>query len=209
MKPGSAEVTGEMVSAAVSAAGLSTLNEDVADQFAAYYDLLQRWNARLSLTSIRDMPAVLQRHFVECIFCADNLPQGLETLLDYGSGAGFPGIPIALCRPELQVTLAESHGKKVGFLREALRVLGLSTEVFAGRVEDMAAERRFDAVTLRAVEKMGEAAKEAGRRASADGVLVLLTSSESMLLPAGFRIESEIAIPGAERRVMLLGRHKP
>ena len=72
-----------------------------------YLALLVRWNARLNLTAVRDQAGILSRHFVESIICARQLPAGVETLLDFGSGAGFPGIPIALCHPEIAVTLAE------------------------------------------------------------------------------------------------------
>ena len=84
---------------------------------------------------------------------ATPVTNGLFTvMLDFGSGAGFPGIPISLCRPEIQVTLAESQGKKAAFLQEAVRVLGLAAKVHAGRAETAAT--RFDCVVLRAVDRM-------------------------------------------------------
>ena len=83
-------------------------------------------------------------------------------MLDFGSGAGFPGIPIQIVRPELRVTLAESQKKKVHFLREVVRELGLTgASIHAGRVEEMPASAVFDLVTLRAVDKMGEAMQAA------------------------------------------------
>ena len=90
--------------------------------------------------------AFLSRHFVESIACARALPEGISTLLDFGSGGGFPGIPIALCRPEIAVTLAESQGKKAAFLQEAVRVLGSQAKVHAGRAELLTTQ--FDCVTL-------------------------------------------------------------
>ncbi len=119
-----------------------------------YLDLLLRWNLRLNLTAVREPEQIIQRHFVECAFAAQHLPPDIATLLDYGSGAGLPGIPIAICRPEIRVTLAEAQGKKAAFLREALRVLNLKGEVYDGRVETMPEQLRFDAVSMRAVEKM-------------------------------------------------------
>ena len=98
-------------------------------------DLLDMWREILVgglrgrpeiLTAIRDEEGILTRHFVESIVCARALPAGIATLLDVGSGAGFPGIPIALCRSEIAVTLAESQGKKAAFLQEAVRVLGVA-----------------------------------------------------------------------------------
>ena len=97
----------------------------VAGRFEDYLSLILRWNARVNLTAIRDEEGILQRHFVESIACARALPADITTLLDFGSGAGFPGIPIALCRPEISVTLAESQGKRAAFLHEAVRVLGI------------------------------------------------------------------------------------
>ena len=76
----------------------------------------------------------------------------LASLLDFGSGAGFPGLPIALCRPEIAVTLAESQGKKSAYLREAVRVLGVTVMVHSARAEDL--RTVFDCVVLRAVDKM-------------------------------------------------------
>jgi 16S rRNA (guanine527-N7)-methyltransferase len=109
-------------------------------------------------------------------------------LLDFGSGGGFPGLPIQLLLPELRVTLAESQGKKASFLREAVRTLGLSTEVWAGRVEDMAAARVFDAVTLRAVDHMAAALVAARTRVAPGGLLVTLSAeqkpaTENILVP--------------------------
>ena len=91
------------------------------DQFSTYLELLLRWNARLSLTAIREPGQIIRRHFAECAFAAQHLPADIESLLDYGSGAGLPGIPFAICRPEIRVTLAEAHGKKASFLREVVR----------------------------------------------------------------------------------------
>src|ERR1017187_8825649 len=120
-----------------------------------YISLILRWNERVNLTAIREEDGILARHFVESIVCARALPRGIAALLDFGSGAGFPGIPIALCRPEIAVTLAESQGKKAAFLQEAVRVLGIQAKVHAGRAEALRAV--FDCVVLRAVDRMPKA----------------------------------------------------
>src|SRR5580658_4282339 len=97
-------------------------------QLGSYLELLLRWNARTNLTAIREPEGIVCRHFGEGLFCglrlAERLPATGATLLDFGSGAGFPGLPIQLLLPELRVTLAESQGKKAAFLREAVRTLG-------------------------------------------------------------------------------------
>jgi 16S rRNA (guanine527-N7)-methyltransferase len=134
-------------------------------QLSVYLDLLLRWNARTNLTAIRDPEEIVRRHFGESLFAGVHLAPLLpppSTLLDFGSGAGFPGLPIQLLVPELHVTLAESQGKKASFLREAVRTLGLKTEVWAKRVEEMPPDRRFNIVVLRAVDNM-DAAMEVAR----------------------------------------------
>src|SRR5437762_12857626 len=104
-------------------------------QLSSYLDLLLKWNARTNLTAIRDPEEIVRRHFGESLFAAGHLPvedlgvsgpdSGPITLLDLGSGAGFPGLPIALLCPGVQVTLAESQNKKAAFLREFVRTLSL------------------------------------------------------------------------------------
>jgi 16S rRNA (guanine527-N7)-methyltransferase len=147
----------------------------VLEQLSVYLDLLVKWNARTNLTAIRDPKQMVARHFGESLFASRYLPAG-ESLLDFGSGAGFPGLPMQLARPELRVTLAESQNKKASFLREVVRSLGLTAEVWGARVDAMPAERRFDVVTLRAVDNPGLAIGEAGSRIEATGAIVHLTT---------------------------------
>lgn len=201
-------LTAEKVASAVASAGLGELSTGVAEQFAAYYELLQHWNARLNLTSIRSAEAVLQHHFLECIFCAQQLPAGVRNALDYGSGAGLPGIPIGLCRPEIHVTLAESQGKKASFLREAVRSLRINGEVYSGRVEEMSAERHFDVVTLRAVDRMKLAVESAASRVLERGWLAILSTRGGAEVPAGFSSQ-ELAVPGSERRIVIVASRVP
>jgi 16S rRNA (guanine527-N7)-methyltransferase len=198
-----AGLSAERIEQAVEQAGLSPLESGVAEKFSQYYGLLQLWNSKLNLTAIREPEEALRRHFVECIFCAQHLPTPIKTLLDYGSGAGFPGIPIALCRPEIHVTLAESQGKKSSFLREAVRSLGVDAEVYAGRVEDMTASRSFDAVSLRAVDKMEAAVEDAAGRVRLGGYLVLLAAARTVVLPAGFTA-SVLRVPGSHSGELVL-----
>jgi 16S rRNA (guanine527-N7)-methyltransferase len=152
-------------------------NATLYTQLSAYLDLLLRWNARTNLTAIRDPEEIVRRHFGESLFAAAHFAPLLSpkaTLLDFGSGAGFPGLPIQLLLPNLRVTLAESQGKKAAFLREAIRILGLGAEVWAARVEIMPPDRRFDAVSMRAVDKMEIALSEARARVATGGLLIVL-----------------------------------
>src|SRR5271154_4718966 len=125
---------------------------EILPQLSIYLDLLLKWNARTNLTAIRDPEEIVRRHFGESLFAARHLAPDTTTLLDFGSGAGFPGLPIALLRPGIPVTLAESQNKKATFLREVVRNLNLSTEIWAARVETMPETRLFHTVTLRAVD---------------------------------------------------------
>lgn len=179
-----------------------------AAQMDAFLALLLAWNARVNLTAVRDPETIVRRHFAESLVAAEHIPSDVKTLLDFGSGAGFPGIPIAIARPEVAVTLAESHGKKSAFLREAVRTLGLRAEVWAGRVEQMPAERVFDAVTLRAVDKMPQACRLAVPRLAGGGWLAVFTThaTEARLdgLP-GIRWTDTLAIPGTRQEVLRVG----
>lgn len=128
---------------------------DLVARLSIYLELLLRWNSRTNLTAVRDPELIAQRHFGESLFAGRELLVRIDdraTVLDFGSGAGFPGLPIQLLAPGLQVTLAESQSKKVAFLREAVRTLECGAEVWSARVEDLPAERRFDAVVMRAVD---------------------------------------------------------
>jgi len=190
----------------LSSAGMEPLSPALSEKFAAYQRLLMKWNSRLNLTAIRSEEGILRRHFVECIFCARHLPAGISSLLDFGSGAGFPGLPIALCRPEISVTLAESQTKKSAFLREAVRVLGLGTEIYSGRVETL--RLRFQAVAMRAVDKMEEAIPLAIERLSPKGLLALM-ASESSHFPDQYPAldwSEAIPLPYSEQNVLLMAR---
>jgi len=154
--------------------GLTARDADTIKKFEKYLALLLKWNARMNLTAIRDPKEINRRHFVESITCAQALPIGITTLLDFGSGAGFPGIPIALCRPEISVTLAESQSKKAAFLQEVVRTLGLSARVFSGRAESL--REQFDCVTLRAVDRMGDAVAAASELVRIGGCVAVFTT---------------------------------
>jgi len=157
------------------------------ENLSEYLGLLLKWNARTNLSAVREPREIVRRHFGESLFAATHLPAA-STLLDLGSGAGFPGIPIQLRYPELRVTLAESQNKKASFLREVVRTLGLATKVFADRVEKMPAEQRFDVVTLRAVDQPVLALGFARQRITGGGLILQLSAKvedaeESLLIP--------------------------
>ena len=188
-------------------AGLVPLDGFLAGQFEEYYSLFIRWNTRINLSAIRDEEGILSRHFVESVACARALPSGISTLLDFGSGGGLPGIPIALCRPEIAVTLAESQGKKAAFLQEAVRLLGISAKVHAQRAELLAA--RFDCVVLRAVDRMPKAVEAAGRLVACGGWLAVMTTERELArlqaaAGAEFSWSGVVLLPSGEERLLAL-----
>jgi 16S rRNA (guanine527-N7)-methyltransferase len=202
---------GLLLNSLLQRAGTSSLDVEQTKQFATYLSLFVRWNSRTNLSSVREPERILERHFVESITCARALPEGISTVLDFGSGGGLPGIPIVLCRPELHVTLAESQGKKAAFLHEAVRVLGISAEVFAGRAETIG--RKFDCVVLRAVDKMPDAARAAAELVVPGGWLGLMTTQSDLarlvqFAGAGFSWGRRHLLPGSADRLFTLGQRK-
>ena len=199
----------ESLNMILSAKRLEPLTGHQAVQFQIYLELILKWNQRMNLTAIRDRTGILNRHFVECINCARALPAGIETALDFGSGAGLPGVPIAICRPEISVTLAESQTKKAAFLNEVVRALTLSARVFAGRAEKVGV--KFDCVAMRAVDQMAKAVSYATDLVAQRGWLALMatvgTESEATA-SAGkeFRWEKGMPLTGSAEGILLLGR---
>jgi len=167
---------------------------ELLDGLSTYLDLLVKWNGRMNLTAVRDPREMVKRHFGESLFAARHVA-GTGTLLDLGSGAGFPGLPIQLWHPQLKVTLAESQLKKATFLREAVRSLSLSTEVFAGRVEEMTPGRCFGAVVLRSVDRSSDAL-EAALQLSVGDVWLVGSSAAGAMVAGRAKMVEEFPLPG-------------
>ena len=124
------------------------LSRDQLEQLTRHYDLLHRWNPIINLTRIENLADAVNLHYCESILLARDLPQGPLSIADVGSGAGFPGIPVAIVRPECDVTLIESHKRKAVFLREVARGIP-NLRVIDTRAEDVSGQ--FDWVVDRAV----------------------------------------------------------
>jgi 16S rRNA (guanine527-N7)-methyltransferase len=186
---------------------------EVWEKLAAYLDRLLLWNQRISLTATRGPKELAQRHIAESLWGAQFLPAGARTLLDFGSGAGLPGIPMQVARPEIAVTLAESQTKKAIFLQEVVRVLGQRhTQVYTGRVEAMPSWQCFDVVTLRAVDRMRQILPIAAGRTSPGGWCVVFTTKaqEQEIRTRAPEMEWRLAapVPGAAQRIVLVGQRQ-
>ncbi len=188
-----------------------TLSQAQLGQIAAYLDLLLRWNRRINLTAVRDPEQIVIRHFGESLLAAACLfrPSGRERVLDVGSGAGFPGIPLKIFAPGLALTLIESSQRKAAFLKEAAREITLiDINVFAGRAEQFPGPAA-EVVSLRAVERFARVLPIAARLLAPGGRLALFigraqVEPAQLLLPR-FRWLRPVPVPHSEARVIFIG----
>ena len=130
------------------------------EQFIKYMRLLQEWNEKINLTAITEDEEVVKKHFIDCIkaFKSDKI-KNAKTIIDVGTGAGFPGLPIAIMNPNVEVTLLDSLNKRINFLNLVVRELGLkNVKTIHSRAEDGARNpelrEKFDIATSRAVANM-------------------------------------------------------
>ncbi len=185
-----------------------TLAPEVQSALLDYLALLQRWNRAYNLTAVKDPRAMVYRHLLDSLSVLpylDEAPPG--PLADVGSGAGLPGLPLALARPDRNVLLVDSVGKKVRFLRQAVRELGLGDRVRAvhGRVEALADETgRYAIVTARAFAPLGRIVQLAGHLLRADGRILAMKGraevDELTGLPDHWRVQqvTPLNVPGTE-----------
>ena len=196
-------------------AGLSSLgialDETAIARLLDYVDLLERWNAAYNLTAVRDPAEMVTRHLVDSLAILPFVSGA--TLADLGSGAGLPGIPLAIAAPERETLLVDSNGKKARFLREAVRRLGLErVRVAESRVEDV--EGTFDCITARAFASLADMLGWGGHLLAPGGVWLAMkgriAEDELDAVPAGFRAGNVVAlnVPGldAERHLVILKR---
>lgn len=169
------------------------------DALQAHYELLVRWNRVLNLTRIEDAREAAERHYGESLFLASHLPAGSLRIADVGSGAGFPGFPVAVARPECEVSLVESHQRKAVFLREAGRG-SKNIRVLAVRAE--AVRDEFDWVVSRAVsyEDLGRTIGRLAPNAA------LLTGAEAPGEELSFCWNEPIPLPWGNHRFLRIGR---
>jgi 16S rRNA (guanine527-N7)-methyltransferase len=196
-------------------AGLAELGlapgADACERLLDYVELLARWNATYNLTAVREPGEMVTRHLLDSLTVA-KLVSG-DSLADLGTGAGLPGIPLAILAPERRHTLIDSNGKKVRFLREAVRTLGLANvQVQQSRVED--ARGQYDCITARAFATLGDMLRMGGHLLAPDGVWIALkgqlSKDEILGVPAGFVVAEVVALAvpglGAARQVAIIKR---
>lgn len=195
----------------IAALGLA-LPPDAVPRLLDYLALLERWNAAYNLTAIRDPAEMVTRHLLDSLAILPYV-RG-DTLADLGTGPGLPGIPLAIAAPGRQVLLVDSNGKKVRFLREAIRALKLEgVRAVQSRVE--AIEGRFDCITARAFATLADMLAWGGHLLAPDGTWLAMkgkVSDEELAgVPATFALRGvhALAVPGlgsAERHLVVLGR---
>jgi len=200
--------------------GLAELALDTA--YAAplldYLALLARWNRTYNLTAVRDPGDMVVKHLLDSLamhaFVDPVLASG-SALADLGTGAGLPGIPLAIVKPGLQVTLVESAGKKARFMREAVRTLGLKdVRVAEARIEAFAEPGQYAAITARALATVPLIIELGGHLLRPDGQLLAMKGAypadEIAALPAGWALQSShrLRVPGldAERHLVIVAR---
>jgi 16S rRNA (guanine527-N7)-methyltransferase len=172
-------------------------------RFATLLAELERWNKKVNLTAIRDPDEMITGHLLDSLVARPYL-QG-NRILDVGTGAGFPGLPLAICEPQRQFVLVDSNNKKIMFVQHAAAMLELdNVAAVKARTEDYAPAERFDTVIARAVGPIDRLLEVAGHHVGEDGVFIALKgrypAKELEQLPAGWEYDiEELDVPGLEQ----------
>ncbi len=160
------------------------LTEGQIECVISYSELLLKWNLRMNLTAIRTLEGVVIKHFLDSLSIVEHI-QG-QRIIDIGSGAGFPGIAVALVRPNFQVVLLDAKGKKVQFLRHAIAKFGFeNVEVVHQRIQNYSSRGGFDTVLVRSLGSLS---------AIAEFALPVLSESGRVIAMKGKRPEAELAV---------------
>ena len=204
-----------MIAQPTLASGLAALglpaSGEVERKLRDYVALIAKWNRVHNLTAVRDPAEMLGLHVLDSLAVLPHISG--KSVLDVGSGAGLPGIPLAIARPDLEVTLLDSNQKKTSFQQQAVIELGLANvRAVNARVESWGAPRLFDVVISRAFASIGEFVSAAGRLCAAGGVLAAMKGvyphDELTAMPPAYRVRSvmPLHVPGvaAERHLVLI-----
>jgi 16S rRNA (guanine527-N7)-methyltransferase len=189
------------------------------NQFRSYLELLRQWNRRVNLTGLKSVSEIVQRLFLDSLTLVPFLPEG-STIMDLGTGAGFPGLPIRIAQPSQRMVLVESSAKKVSFLKEVVRRLDLNrvlmVQAYLGKGSvPFLPPFPLDYIVTRAVGKTGELVRLASACLTPGGRLVLmkgrnwrevLKTAAPMIRKCGFRVEKTTGVTtpeGLGERVLL------
>src|SRR5467141_597950 len=186
------------------------VNDDQVLQIQQYIKILLTWNEKVNLTAIRDPLEILYRHFCESMYAAEAIPLKNGRLADAGSGGGFPGLALKIIRPRLHVFLVESNIKKVTFLAEVIRELGLSgAQVLARRYEELGEEMApVDYVCSRALGEFPSFLEWAGSEQIAAKQVILWIGARDLLEIQKINTwdwQEPISVPNSLRRLLLVG----
>jgi 16S rRNA (guanine527-N7)-methyltransferase len=178
-----------------------------------YMKILLAWNEKLNLTAIRDPLEVLYRHFFESMYAGSSVPVEKGRLADVGSGAGFPGLPLKILRPNLQVFLIEANIKKATFMAEVIRELGLTdARVLVSRYQELSEEvAPLDFVCSRALGEFGPFLEWAGSKQVSAKRVILWTGArdlEEIQRIKNWEWREPIQVPHSLRRLLLVGVNK-
>ncbi len=188
-------------------------NHGLIERIRAYIALLLEWNRKISLTAVTEPVEIVRFHFGESLFAAAEMKMHHGRLADVGSGAGFPGIPLALAAPGLHTTLIEVNAKKAAFLFEVVRRLDLSNvTVLRSRMEDVTGVQSFDFICARAVGKHANLVRWSRNKLTPNGKLVLFLGEEDVQKirkTSQWKWESPVKIPDSSRRFILSGTAVP
>ncbi len=196
-----------MTQAAQLEEGLATLGIDLPDvsqqKLIDYAALLYKWNKTYSLTALREEEKAVSHHLLDSLSVLPFVPSG--RLLDVGSGGGMPGIPLAIARPDLRVTLLDSNSKKTAFLQQAAIELGLlNISVHCGRVEQYHPTVGFSAIVSRAFSSLADFVGLSKHLLTKEGRWLAMKGvwphDEIACLPAGVQLEAvhRLQVPGVE-----------
>ena len=194
--------TADQLQRGLLALGL-TLAPEIQRSLLDYIALIEKWNRVYNLTAIREPEKMVSHHLLDSLAVAPHLHA--KRLLDVGSGAGLPGIPLALAQPATQVTLLDSNHKKAAFLNQAVMELKLkNAAVCAERVESWHTDERFDVIISRAFSDMGEFVRMTQHLLAPGGMFAAMKGlhpyEEIDKLPAGFKVKQvlPLAVPGLD-----------
>jgi 16S rRNA (guanine527-N7)-methyltransferase len=201
------------------AASLGTrLSPDQAEMLATLLQSLEHWNRRINLTAIREIDAMVAGHVLDSLAVRPYVKG--PRVLDVGTGAGFPGLPLAIVEPDIQFTMLDGNGKKIRFVEHMIGELGLvNAEAIKARAEDYAPGRRFDTVIARALATVPRLVELTGHLVGEDGQLLAMKGKypaeeldATTLLSEWDHSVAEVTVPGLEaheRHVVIVRRKKP